>query len=238
MSQKRRKGWLEIILVVILLICCTFWYRYSRPINVEQNRIITLDPIVLQGNIQKIELGDNIPSDTEYQNTSFEYLIYDRDKFAYSNGYRPFPWGGEIFQGTVIFQNSSDSHSGSRAFKIIGLSSDSQGVVAVPDIELKPEVIPGEIYYVSFWIKYNIEQGKGVRIIQQFFKRGDYYYPTYASFGPWLKGKCDEWIHIGMLVRAPDDAWKGDPVIELYGKGELIVDDAYFGRVVIQEGGD
>lgn len=236
---QKRSFWIGVmILVVILGICFVPWR--SKPILVEQTAVptdsegfILLKPIIFKEDPSKIQLGDNLPSNTDYQNTSFEYLIYDQDKFAYDDGYRPFPWGGEVFRGKVSFRNSLESHSERNAYKIVGLSPDSQGVLAVPDIELKPVVIPGEIYYLSFWIQYNIKEGKGVRLMQQFFIKGDYYYPSYVCYGPWLKGKCDGWIHIGMLVRAPKNAWKGDPVIEIYGKGELIIDDAYFGKATI-----
>ena len=226
--------------IVALTVISTHSSHLPREsiINNSQSLII-LNPIIYKKDVKDIYLGENLPSDTEYQNTSFEYLIYDQDKFAYQDGYRPFPWGGEIFRDDIIFQNSSDSHTGNTAFEIIGSNSKSEGVLAVPDIELKPLVTPGKIYYVSFWVKYNIEEGQGIRLMQQFFRRTDYYYPSYSCYGPWLKGNSKGWVHIGMLVQTPKDAWKGDPVLEFVGQGRVLIDDAYFGEVRIDScGGD
>ena len=239
------KTWLKVTIFIALSLLCLTIYRLSYSKKdaepTAQKQINIIDPLVIKNTESlKIVLGENIVSDIGIQNTSFEYLIYDEDKFAYNDGYRPYPWGGEIFNSPIKFSRSKDSHSGNTSYEIIGLSSESQAVLAVPDIELKPVVQPDALYYLSFWVKYDIAEGNGIRLMQQFFRKGDYYYPSYSCYGPWLKGKTAKWIHIGMLVRAPSDAWKGDPVIELWGKGELLIDDAYFGRAMIvkQKGGD
>jgi len=72
--------------------------------------------------------------------------------------------------------------------------------------------------------------------MQQFFIDDDFWYPTFAVFGPYITGSSDgEWEEVGLLARAPKRSVRGDPVILLDGIGELHVDSVYFGEATIDE---
>ncbi|MDD3491392.1 MAG: hypothetical protein PHG13_00215 [Candidatus Pacebacteria bacterium] len=170
-------------------------------------------------------------SEAMFENNSFEFVPKSLDVFSDINGFRPYPWGGEIFFGDVSFVCSKDSYMGRRSFMIQGFSKMDHGAIAVPDIFFKPNVEIEELYYVSFWVKYEIQEG-GFRLAHQFFRIGDGRYPRYASYGPWISGSSyGDWKYIGLLVYSPSDAWKGDPVLEFKGIGQVFVDNAYFGKV-------
>jgi hypothetical protein len=192
-----------------------------------------LKPVDFSLDNLKMELSENHPSEVGYYNVSFEYTPFAKDKFSDINGQRPSPWGGEVFAKDVSFLCSDQAYEGEKSFKIIGYSKESQGAIAVPHLEEKPLVEPGGLYYLSFWVKYKIEEGNGFRLTQQFFVQGgNEDYPCYACYGPWINGESEkEWSYFGFLVRAPEDSWKGDPVLILSGKGYVLVDSAYFGRV-------
>ncbi|MHA1304401.1 MAG: hypothetical protein ACTSPI_11950 [Candidatus Heimdallarchaeaceae archaeon] len=199
----------------------------------EFNAPVLLNSVQLSNNC-RILLGSHHSSEAIYQNNSFEFIADSFDVFSDINGERPFPWGGEIFHGKISFLLSEKgSYSGERCFEIIGYSRNDHGAIAIPDLPLKPDVEPGELYHLSFWVRYNIQEG-GFRLTQQFFRKQDGKYPNYACHGTWIKGNSNEcWEYVGLLVRAPMDSWKGDPVLELKGKGCVFVDDAYFGKVEI-----
>lgn len=203
-----------------------------KPVVVKTNQPLLL-PSVKVKDTQMVTVLENHPTEYPDANTSFEKIYFSKDKFSDKNGFRPYPWGQEIFGGTPEFLcDNSVARTGEWSFQIVGNSVDDSGALAVPDEELKPIVTPGKIYYLSFWINYDIDSGYGVRLIQQFFREGDENYPSYASLGPWIKGSSnDKWVQIGLLVQAPEDATYGDPVITLWGIGKVNVDDAFFGEV-------
>jgi hypothetical protein len=182
-------------------------------------------------------LLENKPTTRENINSSFEKIHYSNDKFADDFGFRPFPWGKEIFKGDPHFKTDSTvARSGNWSFQITSTSPDNVGALAVPGFEYKPSVEEGELYYLSFWIRYEFQAGKGIRVFQQFFIEGDYLYPTYASYGPFITGTSNgEWEKVGLLVKAPKGAIKGDPVILMAGEGRVNIDDAYFGQVKIND---
>lgn len=181
----------------------------------------------------RILLGSHHSSEVIYQNNSFEFIADSSDVFSDINGFRPYPWGGEVFSGEISFLCSRDNYTGLRSFMIQGKQKDDHGAIAVPDLPLKPNVEPGELYYLSFWVKYDIQEG-GFRLTQQFFREQDGKYPHYACYGTWIKGNSNEhWEYVGLIVQAPIDAWKGDPVLELKCKGYVLVDDVYFGKIEI-----
>lgn len=186
----------------------------------------------------EVNLGTNHSSEAAYQNNSFEYLSLSKDVFSDENGLRPFPWGGEIFQGKPLFKCLNEGKIGEHSFQITGSTIYDHGALAVPDLEMKPIVKANTFYYVSFWVKYDFRDGYGFRLTQQFFDKPTIY-PKYSCFGPWISGTSNgEWKHLGLLVKSPSDAWKGDPVIELWGNGSIVIDEAYFGEVSIKGGNE
>lgn len=220
------------VLVLFILVLSFTPVSNHRSSEWEFNTPMLLDSVQLS-NDYRILLGSHHSSEVIYQNNSFEFIADSSDVFSDINGYRPYPWGGEVFAGDISFLCFSDNHTGLRSFMIQGKQKNDHGAIAVPDLPLKPDVEPGELYYLSFWVKYDIQEG-GFRITQQFFRKKDGKYPNYACYGTWIKGNSNErWEYIGLVVQAPIDAWKGDPVLELKGKGYVLVDDVYFGKVEI-----
>jgi len=211
----------------------------------KENQNINIQPILLQpveiDTTKPYKLLKNHPTEFFNPNVSFEKIYYLKDYFSDKNGFRPFPWGKEIFAGKPEFLcDSSLSRTGKMSFKIIGKNILDDGALAVPNINLKPKVIPGRYYYLSFWINYNIYDGNGVRLIQQFFKKDDIkfkkvgtrIYPSYACYGPWITGTSNgQWVQYTLIAKAPDDAFLGDPVIALLGIGSVNIDDVYFGEI-------
>jgi len=178
-------------------------------------------------------LGSYYSSGVIYQDNSFEFITHSSDVFSDVNGFRPYPWGGEVFSGEISFLCSLDNYTGFRSFMIQGKQKDDHGAIAVPGLLSKPNVESGELYYLSFWVKYDIQEG-GFRLTQQFFRKQDSEYPHYACYGSLIKGNSNKrWEYVGLIVQAPIDAWKGDPVLELKGKGFVLVDDVYFGKIEI-----
>ena len=221
---------------VVWFVLCTILAVSCIPVRVSKStsKHIILQPLSLELG-SEIVLGENRPSEYIYQNWSYEYYTDSRDVFSCADGRRPFPWGGEKFEGIINFYVSSDSYIGKRSFQMEGKAINSHGAIAVPDLPYKPDVIPGQIYYLGCWVKYNIEKGYGVRLAQQFFLPSDSFYPNYVCYGEWLTGKSNGWIYLGLLVQAPESSYKGDPVIELWGQGNVWVDEVYFGSVTIDK---
>jgi hypothetical protein len=202
--------------------------------EMRKNAPILLDNIQLPKN-HRILLESCSSSEAIFQNNSFEFVAKSSDVFSDVNGLRPYPWGGEIFFGEVSFLCSRDNYMGRRSFMIQGKNKNDHGAIAVPDIFLKPNVEPGELYYVSFWVKYEIQEG-GFRLAHQFFLLDDGKYPSYASYGSWVKGSSyQDWEYFGLIVLSPEDSWKGDPVLEFKGIGKVFVDNAYFGKIKLIE---
>ncbi len=205
-----------------------------KPVTVNEFQPLLLPPMSLDED-QKVSLTENNPTDFESKNSSFERLYYTNDEFSDTHGFRPFPWGKEIFEGNPHFKmDSTIAKSGNWSFQITSTSPDNVGAFAVPGFIYKPSVKPGKIYYLSFWINYDFEKGKGIRVFQQFFVEGDYKFPSYASYGPFITGSSDgEWEKVGLLVKAPPGSIRGDPVLLMAGEGRVNIDDAYFGEVQI-----
>lgn len=220
-----------------LIIICFFGIAMLslKPVMVEYYQPINL-PSVKINETQNVAVLENHTTEYSDPNNSFERIHLLTDTVSDTYGYRPFPWGGEIFGGSPAFLcDSSIARTGNYSYRISGNSDDDIGALAVPDLQFKPLVTPGKIYYLSFWVNYNIKSGHGFHVLHQFFREEDFPNPpSYVSYGPWIKGSSKgEWIQIGLLVQAPQDAWCGDPVIALWGTGELLVDDAFFGEVKI-----
>lgn len=223
---------LVIVLVLFILVFSFTPVLNHRSSESELNAPVLLNSVQLL-NDHRILLGSHHSSEGIYQNNSFEFIADSFDVFSDINGFRPYPWGGEVFAGEISFLCSRDNYAGLRSFMIQGKQKDDHGAIAVPDLPLKPNVEPGKLYYLSFWVKYDIQEG-GFRITQQFFRKQDGKYPHYACYDIWIKGNSNErWEYVGLVVQAPIDAWKGDPVLELKGKGYILVDDVYFGKVEI-----
>ena len=222
-----------ILILLIGIVVISFIPVVPKKIS-EANNPILIEPMKLSSGDYKVELGENHSSESGYQNTSFEYIADLNDIFSDINGERPFPWGGEIFHGKISFLLSEkDSYDGERCFKIIGYSKNDHGAIAIPDLSLKPNVQPGGLYYLSFWVKYDVRGGE-FRLTQQFFRKEDRKYPYYVCYGPWIKGSSNQdWEYVGLLVQAPMDSWKGSPILELKGKGCISADDVYFGKIEI-----
>ena len=220
------------VAILVLLFCCI-------PVSVGQLAAVPQPTLILPITIQSndvIVLGENRPSEYAYQNWSFEYWTESKDVFSDINGRRPFPWGGEVFEGDITFLANKEGYSGQRSFQIESSTASSHGAIAVPDLPYKPDVESNQLYYLGCWVKYDITEGYGVRLTQQFFLPKDTFYPTYACYGKWLKGKSNGWVYLGLLVKAPKDTYKGDPVIELWGQGTVAVDEVYFGPAEIKQG--
>lgn len=222
-----KRNFIIAIFFIVLLLCLV-------PVKVSRYQPIYL-PSVRVNETQNITVLENKTSEYPYPNNSYEKIFLLNDNLSDNYGYRPFPWGGEIFGGSPIFIcDNSIARTGKASFRISCNSDNDIGALAVPDKEFKPLVIPESNYYVSFWVNYNIRSGYGFHVLQQFFREKDITDPPYVSYGPWIKGSSNgKWVQIGLLVQAPKDAWCGDPVIALWGTGELIVDDAFFGVVKI-----
>ncbi|MCX6737656.1 MAG: hypothetical protein NTX26_02920 [Candidatus Parcubacteria bacterium] len=218
-------------MTIIFLLCCI-------PVSIGKLESIPqpflIPPLSMAPNTM-VALGENRSSEYAYQNWSFEYLTESHDVFSDIYGKRPYPWGGEIFEGQITFLSNKDGYSGKRSFQIEGKTISSHGAIAVPDMQYKPEVQPTKLYYLGCWVKYNITDGNGLRLAQQFFLPDDSFYPTYTCYGKWLTGKSNGWVYLGLLTIAPLNAYKGDPVIELWGKGTVSVDEVYFGPVEVKE---
>ena len=206
-----------------------------KPVVVENNQPILL-PSIKIGETQKVTVLENHPTEYSDANVSLEKIYFSKDNFSDKYGFRPYPWGQEIFGGTPEFLcDSSIARTGNWSFQIVGDSKDDVGVLAVPDKDLKPAVIPGKVYYLSFWINYDIKDGPGISLIQQFFREKDKIYPSYACYGPFIKGTSHgKWVQVGLLVRAPKNTVRGDPAIVLTGIGRVNIDDAFFGEVKIK----
>ncbi|MCL4377636.1 MAG: hypothetical protein M1409_04530 [Actinobacteria bacterium] len=209
----------------------------------NQTTADTLQPILLQ----PIEINapfvilENHPTEFSNANVSFEKIYYLKDYFSDKYGFRPLPWGNEIFAGKPEFLcDNTLSRSGKWSFKIIGKDRLDDGALAVPFIKFKPRVISGRYYLLSFWINYSVNDGNGVRLIQQFFRNDDFknkkkgkrIYPSYACYGPWIIGTSyGRWMKYNLIAKAPDDVILGDPVIALQGTGKVNIDDAFFGEI-------
>lgn len=186
-------------------------------------------------NPSTVTILENHPTEFSENNDSFEKIHLIESSFSDKYSFRPYPWGQEIFGGIPEFLcDSNISRTGNWSFQILCDSKDDVGVLAVPELELKPKTIEGKIYYLSFWVNYEIKSGSGIRLIQQFFREGDEIYPSYACYGPFIKGTSNgEWVQVGLLVKAPKNTIRGDPVITLSGIGKVNIDDAFFGEVKI-----
>ena len=226
--------------VLILLVFIFLILLSLRPVVVENYQPILLPSYNLEEN-QEIVLGKNKPTENREKNLKLEKLFFMEDFFSDRYGFRPYPWGQEIFGGNPEFLcDGSMSKVGERSFQIKGKSLEDVGVLAVPGFYDKPLVEEGEIYYLEFSINYKVEKGEGIRIFHQFFIEGDYLYPTYACYGPFITGSSEgKWERVGLLVKAPPGAMRGDPVILLSGKGTVNIDQPFFGRVeIVEKGGD
>lgn len=205
-----------------------------KPVIVEANQPILLSSVKIEGT-EKIIVLENRPAEFPEINASFEKIHFSKDIFSDKYGFRPYPWGQEIFSGKPEFLCDSNlSRTGDWSFQILCDSKDDVGVLAVPELNLKPIVTEGRVYYLSFWINYDIKDGEGISLMQQFFREEDEIYPSYACYGPYIKGASNGWVQVGLLVEAPKGAVRGDPVITLSGIGRLNVDDAFFGEVKIK----
>jgi len=226
----KRKLVIVLVLFILVLSFTPVFNRWSSELKF--NDPVLLDSVQLSNDC-RILLGSHHSSEVIYQNNSFEFLADSFDVFSDINGFRPYPWGGEVFSGEISFLCSRDNYTGLGSFMIQGKQKDDHGAIAVPDLPLKPNVQPGGLYYLSFWVKYGIQEG-GFRLTQQFFCKEDRKYPHYACYGTWIKGNSNErWEYVGLIVQAPIDVWKGDPVLELKGKGYVLVDNVYFGKIEI-----
>lgn len=222
----------KIILIIFILIIL-----FSlKPVMVEKRQPFLLSSYKLEED-QEVVLLENDPTDYEDKNTSFEKIHYSNDKFSDRLGFRPFPWGKEIFQGKPNFYcDKSLARTGNWSFQISSNYSDAIGAIAIPGFKRKPSVEPGKVYYLSFWINYDFEEGEGIRLCQQFFIKGDYLYPSFATYGPLITGSSNgKWEKVGLLVKAPPGAIRGDPVLIMSGKGRVNVDDAYFGEAKVKQ---
>jgi len=222
----------KLVLVVLVLILL-----FSlKPVLVEKYEPFLLSSYKLKED-KTVRLLKNEPTTYKKKNSSFETIHYSNDKFSDEFGFRPYPWGKEIFEAEINFYCDRNlARTGNWSFQIESNSLESVGALAVPDFENKPLVDPDKVYYLSFWINYDFEKGKGIRLCQQFFIKGDYWYPTYAVYGPFITGSSNgEWEKVGLLVEAPPGAIRGDPVLIMSGQGEVNVDDAYFGEAKIKE---
>lgn len=226
----RQKVIVAFMTIVFLLCCIPVSIRKLEPIP----QPFLISPLSMAPNSMVI-LGENRPSEYAYQNWSFEYWTDSKDVFSDVNGKRPFPWGGEVFEGNVIFLANKEGYSGQRSFQIEGKTASSHGAIAVPDLPYKPDVEPNGLYYLGCLVKYDIAEGYGLRLTQQFFLPDDSFYPTYTCHGKWLTGKSNGWVYLGLLAIAPLNTYKGDPVIELWGKGTVSVDEVYFGPAEIKQ---
>ncbi|MDD5760856.1 MAG: hypothetical protein PHF45_02305 [Candidatus Pacebacteria bacterium] len=224
-----------VMFCVFLVLGASFMPVFNcRSSETRINAPILLASIKLPSN-HRILLDSCHSSEAIFQNNSFEFVAESTDVFSDVNGFRPYPWGGEIFLGEISFLCSRDNYMGRRSFMVQGKNKSDHGAIAVPDLFLKPNVDSEELYYVSFWVKYEVQEGE-FRLVHQFFLPDDEKYPSYACYGPWIKGSSHgDWEYFGLIVQSPSGVWKGDPVLEFKGKGAVFADNAYFGKIKIIE---
>src|SRR5659263_32267 len=163
-----------------------------------------------------------------FPNSSFEKLRFTKDKFSDVNGYRPYPWGFEPITGNIsgYFKNGTAI--------MIGTNDDDASLFAVPDLYYdKPVVIEGYNFTLAFDIKLTNVSGHGVRLMQQWFETIGAYsgdpepFPYRFDYSDFETGTTD-WHTVSYTVTAPPGAIRGDPVIELWGKGMVEIKKPIF----------
>ncbi|MEM3004974.1 MAG: hypothetical protein QXK96_06745, partial [Candidatus Bathyarchaeia archaeon] len=161
--------------------------------------------------------------------TSFEDSSYFFDRYSDSKGLRPYPWGFEVWGGNpAIFCDSLPAHDGRRSVQMIGNSIHDAVVIAIPELPLKPRIIPGKTYRVEAWVRMEDVGGSGVRLMQQFFNSSDIYFPRYRFFGEFIKGSAN-WTKLTLDSRIEDpEMVRGDPVLQFWGTGTIWVDSMRF----------
>lgn len=202
------------------------------------NKIMIITFIILMGisfyiNSYTIETQNNIPDDLQPKvvlpdmdiiyvnlpNSGFRTFTFTADKFSDENGYRAYPWGFESMEGlgntTNFFKNGTVS--------MIGKDKNDATLFAIPDLMLdKPLAIGGYNYTLSFEVKLTDVSGNGVRLIHQWFNTTEpaTSMPFVRSFSAFETG-TSKWHTISYTVKSPDGAIRTDPVIELWGPGEV-----------------
>ncbi|MBS7622687.1 hypothetical protein KEJ39_03320 [Candidatus Bathyarchaeota archaeon] len=161
--------------------------------------------------------------------TSFEDTPCMFDQYSDSRGLRPYPWGFEVWGGKpAIYCDSPLAHDGKKSVQLIGNNLDDMVVIAIPELRLKPRIIPGKTYRVEAWVKMEDVGGNGVRLMQQFFNSSEIYIPRYRCFGEFVRGSTD-WFKLTLDSRIDDpEMIRGDPVLQFWGIGTVWIDSMRF----------
>lgn len=186
---------------------------------------ITLSPLLAYSDNTKEKANENIlsnPSFEKVENIGATHYTYLCDKY----GNRAFPWGFEIWEGrpVCLFDNMV-SRTGNYSAKIEGFDIDDVAVVAIPNPQYKPKVKGNTTYEWKVWVKFEDVKGQGVRLALQFFDQKSKIIKK--TFGDFYKGTA-EWQIIILKDVVPEDAIKGDPIVELIGPGKIWMDDVEF----------
>jgi hypothetical protein len=194
--------WIRIILITILIAIFVFLLIASKKVSESQDTI-------------------NLP------NRLFNDIRYYNDELSDSNGKRAFPWGIETWADTKgEGYELPDSYFDKGQVQLTGHGTGYISVLAIPDVADKPLVIAGFSYTQSFEIKLDNVQGKGVRVIHQFFdstnpdpSKHKIIRTDYGKFETGTSG----WHTVYLTRTAPPGALKGDIIIELWGTGTVYI---------------
>jgi hypothetical protein len=212
------------IIIFIVLIGISFYISFYI-IEIENSVPEDLQPKIVLPDMDIIYV--NLP------NSGFRILNFTADKFSDEKGYRAYPWGFESMKGlgntTNLFENG--------IVKIVGKDKNDAVLFALPDLKLhKPFAIGGYNYTLSFEVKLTDVSGHGVRLVHQWFNTTvpSTSMPFVRNFSAFEIGTSN-WHIISYTIKSPKDAIRADPVIELWGNGEVEIRNPKLFYTVLNE---
>jgi hypothetical protein len=203
---------IRIILITILIAIFVFLLIASKKVSESQDTI-------------------NLP------NRLFNDIRYYNDELSDSNGKRAFPWGIEVWadakgEGYEL----PDSYFDKGQVQLTGHGTGYISVLAIPDVADKPLVTAGISYTQSFEIKLDNVQGKGVRVIHQWFDSTNpdpsKHKIIRTDYGKFETGTSD-WHTVSLTRTASSGAVKGDIIIELWGTGTVYIRNPRYHMITI-----